>query len=262
MILKYGKKSAAVAELQTLLAGKGHPVEVSGQFDEATEQAVKAFQAANGLMVDGIWGSQSAAAAAGTPLPRTLSQADIQAAAEQLGVEAAAVHAVHRVESRGRGFLPDGRVLILFERHIFYRELAKKHGRAAAERWAREAPHICSKTPGGYRGGVAEYPRFSRAFGIDAEAAMKSCSWGMYQIMGFNHKSCGFATVDELVDAMKSGEAAQLAAFARFIAADKGLHTALKNKDWPDFARRYNGPAYQKNDYDSKLAAAYRRFAA
>lgn len=170
--------------------------------------------------------------------------------------------AVSRVEAQGRGFLSDGRVKILFERHIFYRELQKKHGDAEAEFWARQAPHICSKSPGGYKGGPAEYPRFSRAFAIDADCAMKSCSWGAYQIMGFNHRQAGFKTVGEMVDAVKTGENAQLMAFAAFIKADKAMHAALVKKDWPDFARRYNGPDYRRNAYDTKLADAYQRYVA
>ena len=35
---------------------------------------------------------------------------------------------------------------------------------------------------------------------------------------------------------------------------------ALKAKDWAGFAKMYNGPNYQINDYDTKLAAAYRRY--
>ena len=35
---------------------------------------------------------------------------------------------------------------------------------------------------------------------------------------------------------------------------------ALQNKNWAEFARRYNGPAYAQNRYDEKLAEAYRLF--
>jgi len=37
---------------------------------------------------------------------------------------------------------------------------------------------------------------------------------------------------------------------------------ALRKKDWATFARRYNGPGYAKNSYDTKLKSAYDRFAA
>lgn len=259
--LKYGHRGADVAALQRRLSANGHTLIADGIFGAATEAAVKAFQAAAGLMVDGIAGSKTRAALAQENTERYLQEADLQAAAEMLGVDVAAIKAVHKVESLGSGFLPDGRVKILFERHIFYRELQKKYGKAVAEKWATTAPHICQTRPGGYLGNTAEYPRLARAATIDPECAQKSASWGLYQIMGFNHAAAGFATVAEMVAAMQSGERAQLSAFARFIAADKALHGYLKARDWAKFARRYNGPDYQKNAYDLKLAAAYRQFA-
>ena len=55
-----------------------------------------------------------------------LSSSDIRNAAEQIGVEPCAVKAVVDVESGGDGFLPDGRVKILFEGHVFWKELQKR----------------------------------------------------------------------------------------------------------------------------------------
>jgi hypothetical protein len=37
--------------------------------------------------------------------------------------------------------------------------------------------------------------------------------------------------------------------------------TALQAKNWAEFAKRYNGPAYAQNRYDEKLAKAYAKFA-
>ena len=36
---------------------------------------------------------------------------------------------------------------------------------------------------------------------------------------------------------------------------------ALQNRNWADFAKRYNGPAYAQNKYDEKLAKAYAKYA-
>jgi uncharacterized membrane protein YgcG len=40
-----------------------------------------------------------------------------------------------------------------------------------------------------------------------------------------------------------------------------GLAKFLRDKDWTSFARRYNGPGFKANKYDTKMAAAYKRFA-
>lgn len=78
--------------------------------------------------------------------------------------------------------------------------------------------------------------------------------------MGFNHQAAGFDTVAGFVAAMQQSEGDQLQAFAAFILADKKSLVALQNQDWPAFAARYNGAAYQKNNYDDKLKNAFAYF--
>ncbi|WP_339948262.1 N-acetylmuramidase domain-containing protein [uncultured Albimonas sp.] len=171
-------------------------------------------------------------------------------AAEALGCEVAAVKAVAEVESRGAAFLPDGRPPILFERHIFSRTTRNAHDAGHGE--------ISNPSPGGYQGGAAEYDRLSRAIELDRAAALESASWGKFQIMGFNAQTCGFRTVEDFVEAMCASEEAQLDAFVAFVKRNR-LDRALRARDWAAFARGYNGPAYARNKYDEKMAAAYRR---
>ncbi|MFC2352580.1 N-acetylmuramidase domain-containing protein [Eikenella halliae] len=261
-LLKHGDKGEPVAVLQRALIAAGHPIAADGNFGDQTEAALTAYQQQQGLVADGICGPATAAAIAKASTKGYLKEADIQAAAALLDVDAAAVKAIVQVESAGSGFLPDGRVKILFERHIFYHELAKAKGKEFAEHAAAEAPHVCHPQPGGYRGGTAEYPRLARAMGIDKTAGMAAASWGLFQIMGFNFQAAGFDSVDAFVDAMKQGEGQQLQAFARFVKANKAMHAALQKKDWAKFASLYNGPAYKRHNYDSKLANAYERYAA
>lgn len=183
---------------------------------------------------------------------------DIKAVAETLNVLPCAVRAVVEVESGGSGFLPDGRVKILFEAHVFWREL-KARGIDPAG-LAEEHPSILSPTwdRTKYRGGAGEWDRMAEAIGLNEEAALCSASWGLFQIMGNNHMVCGFATVREFVAAMNSGPAAQLAAFAEFLRARR-LVRYLADLDWAGFARGYNGPGYAANRYDVKLRAAFER---
>jgi hypothetical protein len=44
-----------------------------------------------------------------------------------------------------------------------------------------------------------------------------------------------------------------------FIKANQ-LADPLRRHDWAAFARRYNGPGYTANSYDTKLAAAHQRW--
>ena len=63
--LARGAAGEDVASLQAMLTAAGFPVAQSGVFDGVTEDAVRAFQAANGLAVDGKVGMATMAALAG-----------------------------------------------------------------------------------------------------------------------------------------------------------------------------------------------------
>ena len=99
---------------------------------------------------------------------------------------------------------------------------------------------------------------------IHEAAALKSASWGLFQIMGFNHAVCGFETVHAFASAMYESERRHLLAFCSYViltAFDgKTLVQYLREKNWAGFARGYNGPGYKVNGYDVKLAAAYKRY--
>lgn len=58
-ILRQGASGQDVEYLQTLLCGVGEIITVDGKFGPATTKAVKAFQKAQGLIVDGIVGAKT-----------------------------------------------------------------------------------------------------------------------------------------------------------------------------------------------------------
>lgn len=94
---------------------------------------------------------------------------------------------------------------------------------------------------------------------LEPSAALQSASWGIGQVMGFNFKSVGFATVNDMVAAMVKDENAQLLAVANFI-KENNLAGALQRNNWVSFARGYNGPDFKKNEYDTRLAAAHAKY--
>ncbi|MEJ8673719.1 N-acetylmuramidase family protein [Chromobacterium amazonense] len=254
-LMKKGAHGLDVQTLQQQLAALGAKLAVDGWFGDATEAAVADFQRRAGLVVDGIAGPKTLAALTGQTAPRRLSEADLQDAAEHLGVAVSVVKAINAVESHGSGFLPDGRPVILLERHVAYQRAGK---RAAA--LAAQYPALCNKARGGYAGGAAEWARFTSLAIIGGEQlAIESCSWGAFQIMGYHWQRLGYVGASEWRLAMASGEPAQLDAFVRFILAEPALLKALQAKRWADVARLYNGPAYRENLYDAKLQAAYER---
>lgn len=178
--------------------------------------------------------------------------------AAQFGVEQAVVYAIQKVESGGNGYFADGRPKILFEGHIFWSQL-KKAGKDPNQ-YVKGNEDILfpkwDKTK--YKGGVAEYDRLAKAEKIDRIAALKSASWGEFQIMGFNHSTVGYPDVESFVAAMKVPGTNNIKALMQFC-KNNGLlkYVNTANKDWASFAKGYNGPGYAENKYDTKLASAY-----
>ena len=182
--------------------------------------------------------------------------------ANRLDIEPALLKAVQIVEAAGRdGFLSDGRPQILFEGHIMYKEFHKKFP-------DRDLDYLCKRfstvfypkwDKSKYFGGLGEYKRLELAKEIDEECALKATSWGMFQIMGFNHNLCGCKDVFDFVHKMSESHEKQLELMYYFL-NNSGCLKELKEKDWAGFAKKYNGPGYAQNAYDQKLRNAYENF--
>ena len=183
---------------------------------------------------------------------KRMTEEGFRSAAADLGTDVATVKAVAEVESAGRGFLPSGKPKILFEGHLFHRLTKGKytatHPTISYPKWTKRH----------YLGGEAEYRRLDEAMQLDPVAAMKSASWGAFQILGDNFKHCGFATVEDFVEAMRESEDRQLQVFVDYV-QDVHLDDELQRHDWRAFARGYNGPLYERNQYDTRLATAYKK---
>ena len=186
---------------------------------------------------------------------KRLDDIDIPRIGAAIGVGEDEVRAIMEVESRGAGFDRQGRPLILFEPHIFWRELGpgKKRDQAAKaglayQRWKRDYPKD-------------SYPRLAEAIAIDEAAALKSASWGLGQIMGGNFAAAGYSSVQEMVSAFCADEEAHLAAMINFI-KKASLDDEIRAHNWAGFARGYNGPGYAQNQYDQRLAKAFSKWKA
>jgi len=182
-----------------------------------------------------------------------LREADYQRAADALGCQVAAIKAVREVEAGGSGFNPDDSIKVLFEGHHFHRltggKYAAKHPTLSYPKWTRE---FYGKNQ------ADEHKRFAAAVSLDPVAALQSTSFGLFQVMGFNHARCGFADAADMVKAFSRGEPEQLDGFVEFVKFS-GLADELQQCRWADFARLYNGPSYAQNRYDTKLAAAFKK---
>ncbi|MEO7243435.1 MAG: N-acetylmuramidase domain-containing protein [Variovorax sp.] len=188
----------------------------------------------------------------------TISDQAFADAAQDLGCEEAAVRAVAEVESHGSGFDRQGRPTILYERHVFSRCTQPRN------RFDAEFPDISFNkpyAPGTFGNGEQQYIKIGRAYQLDPVAALKAPSWGMFQILGENHKACGFDDVKSYAHAMCASQTEHLKAFVAFVQSNSRMLQALRTRDWATFARNYNGPGYATYQYDKKIEAAYGRHA-
>jgi|SRR5882672_1981238 len=188
---------------------------------------------------------------AGNGLP--LDKAGVSEVIDRMGIGQPELWAVLKVETSGCGFLPDRRPVILFERHQFSSRTNRQFDAAH--------PDISNQSPGGYgAGGAHQYDRLHRAINLNRNAALDSTSWGIGQLMGFNAEISGSNDVEAMVTAMTQSENDQLLGMTGEI-VHGGLDKALRDHRWADFARGYNGANFAINHYDTRLAAAFQRFA-
>ena len=186
-------------------------------------------------------------------MKKKLQRLAIQYEACRIKVEPEALRAFIDVESSGLGFDPaTGKIIIQFEPVWFRRhEPYAPSGKWSLNKVERQA---------------REWEAFNDAWSINPESAMKSTSIGLGQVMGFHFERLGYTTVGEMWDDAKKGEERQIHQMAEFINTDQRLTKALREKDWHQVARLYNGAGYQevakkynRTPYNISMAEAYAR---
>lgn len=186
---------------------------------------------------------------------KKLEDIDLPRIGALVGVGEDEIHAILDVESSGSGFDAQGRPKALYEPHLAFRLSA------GGVRERLIAAGLAYQRWGEQRYPKDSYSRILMAQQIDETVALKATSWGLGQILGSNHKAAGYDTPQAMVKAFCNSEAAQLEGVVNFIKAN-GLADELRRHDWAGLARGYNGPAFAKNAYHTKLSAAFRKWQA
>lgn len=191
-----------------------------------------------------------------------LTDARIAEIARENGIHPAALLAVKLIESGTKsGFLDSGKPQILFEGHVFYKYLKANVKSLDMNKLCAQYPNIVypkwdrSK----YFGGEKEWTRLEQARKINMKYANYAASWGMFQVMGFNYKTCGCKNIDEFVEKMCTSQEQQLLLTLNFL-KNSNLIVPLQKRQWATFAKGYNGPGFAQNKYHIKLQAAYNNY--
>ncbi|WP_430827552.1 N-acetylmuramidase domain-containing protein [Chryseobacterium indologenes] len=183
--------------------------------------------------------------------------------ADRLGIELAMIQAIAKQESKRESFWKEGQATILFERHKMWEYLEKdlNKTRSELEKLQKDDPSLVNELSGGYGKYSEQYDKLDKAKKIDNTTALKACSWGKFQVMGFNY-SVAFSTPEEMEKAVNLCEIQQFYFFVGYIENTIGMITAMKNKNWEDIASKYNGSKWKKKnpDYASNIETYYNEY--
>jgi hypothetical protein len=171
-----------------------------------------------------------------------ITDTDMALLADELDCHPANLEAIAMVESQGFGWFKDGRMKILDEKHWFYKLVDPSQRKRAVTLGLARKKWVSPKN-GGYKDQATADQRYNilaKQIEIDPSAAFSSISMGKFQIMGFNHKICGYISPGSMFHSFLESEVNQLAAFANFLKG-KGLVNALRNGDFETVEFVYNG---------------------
>jgi hypothetical protein len=189
-----------------------------------------------------------------------LTAADFDTAAKSLGqdIDPALIRAFAEVESGGKsGFGPDGLPVIAFEGHTFRKYTGRKYDKdypLLSYRYDKKAGPEWQQNNKDQK---TAWNTLKAAMALDNDAALQACSWGMFQVMGFNYEMCGYANVNDFVASMKAGERGQLDAFVGYCKKKPGMIPALRDKNFASMATLYNGKDF--GNYDKRIEKAYKK---
>ena len=194
---------------------------------------------------------------------KKLDDIDLPRIGHEIGVGEDELHAFIDTESRGKGFDRQGRPVMLFEPHVFWRNL-RDRDQVKAE---RAGLAYRKWKPGNYP--RDSYPRLIKAMAINETAALKACSWGMTQVLGENHKMVGYSTVQAMVLAMMADEENHIEAMVEYVIS-AGIDDEMRDlaaltrptrpSDCVGIVSVYNGPGYKKNNYHVNFANAHNKW--
>jgi hypothetical protein len=196
----------------------------------------------------------------------------LAALAADLRIDPGVAVAVLAIESGGRGFSADGRLIIRFENHLFHRQWGKSNPETfnrhftfnpeknwLDHRWRQFTNQPFREFHDNQDG---EWQVFSFARSLDDTAAKLSISMGGPQIVGFNFATLGYESVHQMFDAFSADERNHILGFFDFVqgpSTDSRRVMALQAGDFTTFAAMYNGPG-QAAKYGSLMQGLFDTF--
>lgn len=206
------------------------------------------------------------------------SEESFAGAAWLLKCDVRAVKAVARVEAGPQGAFEGSEdwspPTILYERHKFLKHAPGTSGLelpisvVADLRMDRKEALLSWPRSGGYGPTRAQHTKLAYAAKRNRSAALKSCSWGLFQILGENHEAAGYPQLQRFINAMYRSVDDHVRAFSMFVRHDARMVDAIRALGTAKthterllaaraFARPYNGPKFEEGRYHVKIVDAW-----
>ncbi len=186
---------------------------------------------------------------------------------KQLNIDTATAISIISVESGGNAYGKNGKVLIRFEVHLFWRFWGKNNEKKFKEHFKFNprkgwTNHMFRKSKRdswvSFHGNQdKEWEAFEFACKLNSTAAHLSTSYGAPQILGTNFKRIGYSSPENLLKYFQKDVRYQILAFFDFLTPK--MITAVQSKDFTTFARYYNGSG-QAHRYGSYIKSFYNAY--
>ena len=174
----------------------------------------------------------------------------------------ARIRAVAEVESAGSGWFNTGHVKILYERHKFWKY---NNDTSAPKSTFFNYPTGGNYTIDADNNDINDsWEKLLRACEYDPMGAFMSVSMGKFQVMGYHYKDMGFENPWDMMLSLVANEVNHYNLLVKYVLVNNLKNAFLKidtkAENCVAFAKAYNGPAYSKYSYHSKIAGAYSKY--
>ncbi len=139
---------------------------------------------------------------------------------------------------------------------INQRNIKKQVFYEASQYFSNKYPNLVGDR-GNYGSYDSQLNKLQEAKKLNKSFAIQSCSWGKFQVMGSNYRLL-YSTPQEIEIAQNQCELQHLQLFKSYL-NNVNIINDMKNKNWREIARKYNGPKYEQNNYHVKMENSYKR---
>lgn len=286
-----GDRGVDVQAVQQSLAYK-YPISIDGDFGPTTERLLKEFQVSAGLTPTGVVDSVTAKALAKYPAKYIANLGDLimldpmiyMGPSNPSSSKARALieiyrrygHILKQADRFDLRFLMSIMVLecgpeptslvngqhrpiIRFENHLWWDYWGKYNPTQFSKRWAystskRWEGHTFDGKP--FHGSQPlEWASYEAAASVDLDAATKSISIGLGQLLGSHYKRLYFASPADMLAVLHS-PGAQVLSMLDYLTSDYKLIKAVLDRDLRTFTSLYNGPG-KVDEYSGILQSIY-----